>query len=103
MMQGFFPHIHHEDDCDDSSEGLSVSQVSGSEGTSSNTFRAEKEFQSSIARKEERTVNLVRILVLIAIICSAVAVGLAVYFFATANDEASFELEVRKRVTCSIG
>lgn len=70
-----------------------------SDAASSTKERVEKEMQSSIAKKEERLVFVVRVLVMVAIIFSTVAVSVAVYFFAKASDNALFEVEVREFVT----
>ena len=46
-----------------------------------------------IGKKEEELVFFIRVLILVVIICSAVAVTIAVYFFATSADNTTFELE----------
>jgi hypothetical protein len=70
------------------------SETSESEGASTSKDRWEQEMQTSVGRKEERIIAIVRILIFIAIICAATAVSVAVYFFATASDTAIFELQV---------
>ena len=58
--------------------------------------RVENEMsKSGIARKEERTVGIVRALVMVAIFVSAIAVSFGVYVFARDSDKNSFEIEVR--------
>jgi hypothetical protein len=90
-------HCHDDDDGHGDGGDLSWSQTSESEVASTTKDRLEKEMQSSIARREERTVGIVRILVLVAIICAATAVSVAVYFFATESDTTNFELQVSPR------
>lgn len=76
-------------------DGMSSwSHLSEPESATTSKERLEKEMQTSITRKEERIVGIVRILVVVAIICSAMAVSVAVYFFATESDTTNFELEV---------
>ena len=87
----------------DSTSG-GVGGSAGSVGTAAtNKEKAEKALaagggggpgKSAIAKKEERTVNIVRLLVMCAIFFSAIAVSTAVYFFARDSDDNSFELEV---------
>mmetsp|Transcript_20032 Transcript_20032/g.35262 ORF Transcript_20032/g.35262 Transcript_20032/m.35262 type:complete len:1107 (-) Transcript_20032:235-3555(-) len=86
--------IDYEEDRTGEDDAFSFSQTSGSSGLASSTReRMEKEMQSSIAKKEERIVFFVRVLILVAIVCSAMTVTIAVYFFASAADTASFEAE----------
>ncbi len=85
--------IFKEDD-DELNVSLSDSNTA-SDMNSSTMDRAQKEMESSIVKKEERVINIIRILVFAAVICSTVAVTLAVYLFATASDTAVFEVEVR--------
>lgn len=56
----------------------------------------DKEAQIEIARKEERTVKIIRVVTFTAILLCAVAVSASVYYFATASDQYNFELEVSK-------
>ena len=64
--------------------------------------RVEKEMsKSGIARKEERTVGIVRALVMAAIFFSAIAVSFGVYLFARESDKTSFEIEVSKQTILS--
>ena len=90
------------EDVSKASDGLSSSQsITGddeeSDVASSTKNRVEREMQSSIAKKEEEMVRVIRLLVFLAILCSAVAVSVAVYFFAAASDTSLFEIEVRER------
>lgn len=88
---------HEAKDSTKTSDNLSLSHSNDdvSDAASSTKNRVEKEMQNSIAKKEERMVFIVRVLVFLAILCSAVAVSTAVYFFAAASDTSLFEVEVR--------
>lgn len=80
----------------DESDAWTNSSNRESGGDASTTKeRVEKEMRSEIALKEEQTIAIVRVLVILAIICSAVAVSVAVWFFATGNETATFELEYK--------
>ena len=95
------------EDVSKTSDGLSVSQsITGedeSDAASSTKNRVEKEMQNSIAKKEEEMIFFVRLLVFLAIICSAVAVSVAVYFFAASSDTSLFEYEVSKFRRMTLG
>lgn len=88
--------IEHRDggiDADDDSIGWSSTNET-TVTTCTTKERLEKEMgKSSIARREDKIVTIVRALVLIAIVGSAVAVSVAVWFFATGNEKATYELE----------
>ncbi|KAL3920659.1 MAG: hypothetical protein SGILL_003151 [Bacillariaceae sp.] len=86
---------HEAKDSTKTSDNLSLSHSNDdvSDAASSTKNRVEKEMQNSIAKKEERMVFIVRVLVFLAILCSAVAVSTAVYFFAAASDTSLFEVE----------
>ena len=58
----------------------------------------EKEMRNKIINKEEKNVRKARFIVIIAGIACAAAVGAAINIFAQQNDQATFELEVRKSV-----
>jgi hypothetical protein len=79
---------------DDLSLSASVTGDEESDVAFSTKEQVEKEMQSSIVTREERVIYFFRILILIAIICSALAVSIAVYLFAMASDNALFEAEV---------
>ena len=90
----------HTDDSEDD-KSLSVTSERAStvhEGSNANDpYRnRDKEAQIEIARKEERTVKIIRVVTFTAILLCAVAVSASVYYFATASDQYNFELEVSK-------
>jgi hypothetical protein len=58
---------------------------------------AEKRMRNKIINQEEKNVRNARFIVIVAGITCAAAVGAAINIFAHQNDQASFELEVRKR------
>jgi hypothetical protein len=57
---------------------------------------AEKEMRNKMINKEEKNVRNARFIVIVAGIACAAAVGAAINIFAHQNDQATFELEVRK-------
>jgi hypothetical protein len=84
--------IKNAQDAEDDSLGWS-STTDCNETTTSTRERYENEMTSDIARREDRIVKIVRVLVVGAIICSTVAVSLVVWFFATNSEVATYELE----------
>lgn len=48
-----------------------------------------------ISKEEQKALQRVRIAVLLVFLCCAVAVSVAVYFFATASDQATFEIDYK--------
>jgi hypothetical protein len=61
---------------------------------------AEKEMRNKIINKEERNVRNARFIVIAAGLACAAAVGAAINIFAKQNDQATFEVEVRKSRRC---
>jgi ABC-type xylose transport system permease subunit len=89
-----------EDDsksCDEA-DVVSLSSTSGSGHLASSppVKDAEKEIRNKIINQEEKNVRNARFIVIAAGIACAAAVGAAINIFAHQNDQASFELEVRK-------
>jgi hypothetical protein len=54
----------------------------------------DNKMKNRIIRTEEKAVRKARLLVIVAIITSAVAVSTAIYVFASQSDQTTFELEV---------
>jgi hypothetical protein len=72
-----------------------TSERASTAGDSSINGKAVQNLQQlEIAEKEERHVNLIRIVMLTFIVASAIAVCVMVYFFARVYDKKQFELEV---------
>jgi hypothetical protein len=72
-----------------------TSERASTAGDSSINGKAVQNLQQlEIAEKEERHVNLIRIIMFIFIVFSAVAVSIIVYFFARDYDKNQLELEV---------
>jgi hypothetical protein len=104
----FTKHLHiqtmvlpDEDDSDSQSEeinDISISSASaGSEHLPKPSAKnADKEMRDKMIRKEEKNVRNARFIVIVAGVACAAAVGAAVNIFARQNDQATFELEVRK-------
>jgi hypothetical protein len=78
---------------------VSLSSTSGTSGPlhdQSPAKDAEKEMRNKMISKEEKNVRNARFIVVAAGIACAAAVGAAINIFAHQNDQATFELEVRK-------
>jgi hypothetical protein len=92
--------LPEEDDSEsyDEADVVSLSSTSGSGPLppSSQAKDAEKEMRNKIISQEEKNVRNARFVVIAAGIACAVAVGAAINIFAHKNDQASFELEVRR-------
>lgn len=85
-----------ESDVDDGSVS-SESDPSGSRATNTSRDDAkkrEKELRDQIIKGEENGVRATRRVVFFAVIVSAVAVTVAIYFFAKEGDKTNFQLEV---------
>jgi hypothetical protein len=89
-----------EDDSVSQNEADAVSLSSTSLGSGNLTKTpakdAEDELRNKIIYEEEKSVRNARAIVIVAGIACAVAVGAAINIFAHNNDQAIFELEVRK-------
>jgi hypothetical protein len=89
-----------EDDSDSQTkaDGISLSSASAGSGRlpKPSAKDAEKKMRNKIASKEEKYVRNARVIVIVAGIACAAAVGAAINIFAHQNDQAIFEIEVRK-------
>jgi hypothetical protein len=93
MIAGGAPTADDDDDFSHTSERASTVPDNS---TSNGMYKdREKEVQIEIARKEERSVRVIRIITFVCILLCAVAVCGAVFYFAKASDQSNFELEVR--------
>jgi hypothetical protein len=92
--------LPEEDDSDSHNEAevASFSSTSAMSGHLPNPSAkdAEKEMRDKIINTEEKNVRNARVIVIVAGIACAVAVGAAINIFAHQNDQAIFEIEVRK-------
>jgi hypothetical protein len=61
----------------------------------------DKEAYMGIAQREQRSVQIIRVITFAAVIVCAIVVCWLVYYFATGADTRNFELEVRVMVFCS--
>jgi hypothetical protein len=91
-----------EDDSDSQDEEIKdISISSASEGNANlqkiSAKDAEKEMRYKMINKEEKNVRNARVIVIVAGVACAAAVGAAINIFAKQNDHANFELEVRKK------
>jgi hypothetical protein len=87
---------HDAKDSSKTSDGLSHSIAGDEESDVASSTKTRVEKEMTIAQKEEKMIYYVRLLVFVAMLCSAVAVSIAVYFFAIASDKSLFETEVRE-------
>jgi hypothetical protein len=91
-----------EDSESGSGSDVDVVSLSSTSGTSeplhdqSPAKDAEKEMRNKMISEEEKNVRKARFIVIAAGIACAAAVGAAINIFARQNDQAIFELEVRK-------
>jgi hypothetical protein len=92
--------LPEEDDSESYNEAdvasLSSTSGSGHLPDPAPTKDADKEMRNKIINKEEKNVRNARVIVIIAGITCATAVGVAINIFARQNDQENFELEVRK-------
>jgi hypothetical protein len=88
--------ISEDSDGDDCSES-SASDPTGSRATNASRDDAkkrEKELRDQIIKGEEKSVRATRRMVFFAVLLSAVAVTVAIYFFAKDGDKTNFHAEV---------
>jgi hypothetical protein len=83
----------------DSSEVQSYSDAESSSAGGPSTRKSEPdEALKILSAEEQRTVRSARITVFLVFMLCAIAVSVAVYFFATKSDESNYEIEVRERL-----
>jgi hypothetical protein len=91
--------ISEEDESASQNETNDISLSSASEGSGNvqktSAKDAEKEMRYKMINKEEKNVRNARVIVIVAGLACAAAVGAAINIFAHQNDKANFELEVR--------
>jgi hypothetical protein len=92
-----------EDDSDSQNEADDISPSSASSASAVNGHSsqpsakdAEKEMRNKIIKKEEKYVRNARVILIVVGVACAAAVGAAINIFAHQNDQATFEIEVRK-------
>jgi hypothetical protein len=92
-----FPKEDHSDSLSEMDE-ISHSSASALNGQAPKPSAkdAEKEMRNKIINKEEKNVRNARFIVIVAGLACAAAVGAAINIFAHQNDQATFELEVRR-------
>ena len=86
-----------EDEEGDDIQSLSVNSERASTNFDSESGQrgANKEAYMEIAEREQRSVQVIRVITFAAVVICAIVVCCLVYYFATGADARNFELEVR--------
>ena len=97
MTKTALDNLNEEDDDED--ELLTSSHSTGTGfldlENDKNASEEAREMRDTVIKKEEKAVKRSRVLVGAAVALCAIAVSIAVYFISKANDQNSFEIEVR--------